>query len=113
MAVGRQTSSISVSPAPAGTIAHYGLPIKVVILNNLYLGMIRQWQELFYGRRYSQSDMNHAPDFVKLAEAYGAHGFRATKPEEVPGILRKGFDAPGPALIDTLPLKGLVCLVPY
>ena len=84
-----------------GTIVHYGLPVKVVILNNSYLGMIRQWQELFYGRRYSQSDMAHkAPDFVKLAEAYGIKGLRATKPGEVKRVLKEGLETPGPVVMD-------------
>ena len=83
-----------------GTIVHYGLPVKVVILNNQYLGMIRQWQELFYGRRYSQSDMTQAPDFVKLAEAYGIKGLRATKPNEVKRVLKEGLETPGPVVMD-------------
>ncbi|OIP92130.1 MAG: acetolactate synthase, large subunit, biosynthetic type [Syntrophobacterales bacterium CG_4_8_14_3_um_filter_58_8] len=92
--------SIQMNIQELGTIAHYGLPVKVVILNNLYLGMIRQWQELFYGRRYSQSDMSQAPDFVKLAEAYGIKGLRATKPEEVKRVLREGLETPGPVVMD-------------
>jgi acetolactate synthase-1/2/3 large subunit len=92
--------SIQMNIQELGTIAHYGLPVKVVILNNLYLGMIRQWQELFYGRRYSQSDMNQAPDFVKLAEAYGIKGLRATKPEEVKSVLQEGLETPGPVVMD-------------
>ena len=92
--------SIQMNIQELGTIAHYGLPVKVVILNNLYLGMIRQWQELFYGRRYSQSDMTQAPDFVKLAEAYGIKGLRATKPEEVKRVLQEGLETPGPVVMD-------------
>ena len=92
--------SIQMNIQELGTIAHYGLPVKVVILNNLYLGMIRQWQELFYGRRYSQSDMTQAPDFVKLAEAYGIKGLRATKPEEVKSVLQEGLETPGPVVMD-------------
>ena len=92
--------SIQMNIQELGTIAHYGLPVKVVILNNLYLVMIRQWQELFYGRRYSQSDMNQAPDFVKLAEAYGIKGLRATKPEEVKRVLQEGLETPGPVVMD-------------
>ena len=92
--------SIQMNIQELGTIAHYGLPVKVVILNNLYLGMIRQWQELFYGRRYSQSDMNQAPDFVKLAEAYGIKGLRATKPGEVKRVLQEGLETPGPVVMD-------------
>ncbi|HEU5360463.1 MAG TPA: thiamine pyrophosphate-dependent enzyme, partial [Candidatus Deferrimicrobiaceae bacterium] len=69
-------------------------------LNNGSLGMVRQWQELFFQGKYSQTCLPQLPDFVRLAEAYGAAGFRARKPGEVPEVLRKGFDAKGPALID-------------
>ena len=92
--------SIQMNIQELGTIAHYALPVKVVILNNQYLGMIRQWQELFYGRRYSQSDMAQAPDFVKLAEAYGIKGLRATKPAEVKRVLKEGLETPGPVVMD-------------
>jgi len=67
------------------------LPIKVAILNNQYLGMVRQWQELFYRERYSYSHLDVVPDFVKVAEAYGAVGLRATRPDEVEPVLREGF----------------------
>lgn len=76
------------------------LPVKVVILNNGYLGMVRQWQELFYEKRYACTSMAHAPDFVKLAEAYGAVGLRATKPEEVDRVLREGIKTPRPVIMD-------------
>jgi acetolactate synthase-1/2/3 large subunit len=92
--------SIQMNIQELGTIAHYRLPVKVVILNNLYLGMIRQWQELFYGRRYSQSDMTKTPDFVKLAEAYGIKGLRAAKPNEVKRVLKEGLETPGPVVMD-------------
>jgi acetolactate synthase-1/2/3 large subunit len=82
------------------TAVQYDLPIKIVILNNGYLGMVRQWQELFYGRRYSATRMNHAPDFVKLAEAYGAVGLRATRPEEVEPVLRQGLAERKPVIMD-------------
>lgn len=67
------------------------LPVKVAILNNHYLGMVRQWQELFYRERYSYSHLDVVPDFVKVAEAYGAVGLRATKPDEVEPVLREAF----------------------
>lgn len=67
------------------------LPVKVAILNNQYLGMVRQWQELFYRERYSYSHLDVIPDFVKVAEAYGAVGLRATKPEEVEPVLKEGL----------------------
>lgn len=77
------------------------LPVKVCILNNGYLGMVRQWQQLFYDCRYSAVDLAvGTPDFVKLAEAYGALGLRATQPEEVEPVLKKAFKDPRPAVID-------------
>jgi acetolactate synthase-1/2/3 large subunit len=82
------------------TAVQYCLPVKVCIINNQYLGMVRQWQELFWQRRYSQTCMEAQPDFVKLAEAYGAEGYRATKPEELEDVLRAAFASPAPAVID-------------
>jgi acetolactate synthase-1/2/3 large subunit len=84
------------------TAVHYRQPVKVVILNNGALGMVRQWQELFFQARYSQTCLPQIPDFVLLAKAYGAAGFRATRAEEVPEVLKKGFAAEGPALIDVV-----------
>ena len=80
--------SIQMNIQEIATAVQYGLPIKVVILNNQYLGMVRQFQELFYDGCYACTDMKCAPDFVKLAEAYGAVGLRASKPEEVEPVLR-------------------------
>ncbi|MFP4476811.1 MAG: biosynthetic-type acetolactate synthase large subunit [Desulfatibacillaceae bacterium] len=77
-----------------------GLPVKVCILNNGYLGMVRQWQELFYEKRYCQTCLNVAPDFVKLAEAYGCTGLRATRPEEVDDVLKKGLATDGPVIME-------------
>ncbi|MEE8479649.1 MAG: thiamine pyrophosphate-dependent enzyme, partial [Desulfobacterales bacterium] len=76
------------------------LPVKVVILNNGYLGMVRQWQELFYDKRYAYTCMEHTPDFVKLAQAYGAVGLRATKPEEVESVLSEGLSSPKTVIMD-------------
>jgi acetolactate synthase-1/2/3 large subunit len=68
------------------------LPVKVAILNNRYLGMVRQWQELFFKERYSHTKLDESvPDFVKIAEAYGAVGLRATKPGEVEPVLKEAF----------------------
>ena len=78
----------------------YGLPVKVCIINNQWLGMVRQWQELFWNQRYSQTCMECQPDFVKLAEAYGAEGHRVTRPEDLEEVLRLAFSSPGPAVID-------------
>ena len=72
--------SIQMNIQEMATAVQYELPVKIVILNNGYLGMVRQWQELFYGRRYSATRMDCTPDFVKLAEAYGATGLRAERP---------------------------------
>ena len=82
------------------TVVQYDLPLKVAILNNRCLGMIRQWQELFFGRRYSHSKLVGGPDFVRLAEAYGAVGLRATRPEEVTAVLKRAFAIPKPVIID-------------
>jgi len=92
--------SIQMNIQELATAVHYGLPVKVAILNNGYLGMVRQWQELFYGKRYSYVDMSHQPDFVKLAEAYGAVGFRVTRPDEVVPVLEKAIGLPRPVVID-------------
>jgi acetolactate synthase-1/2/3 large subunit len=87
------------------TAVQYDLPIKVVIMNNGYLGMVRQWQEMFYDRAYSEVDLSVSPDFVKLAEAYGAAGFRATRPEELHDALRAGLAHKGVAVIDVVVAK--------
>ena len=62
--------------------------------------MVRQWQELFYDKNYACTDMQHAPDFVKLAEAYGAVGLRATSPQEVEAVLQEGLSVPKPVIMD-------------
>jgi acetolactate synthase-1/2/3 large subunit len=82
------------------TATQYRLPIKVVIMNNGYLGMVRQWQEMFYDRTYSEVDLSVSPDFVKLAEAYGALGVRATRPEELSEVLAAGLSHKGVAVMD-------------
>lgn len=92
--------SIQMNIQEMATAKQYRLPVKVVILNNGYLGMVRQWQELFYEKRYSHTAMTFAPDFVKLAEAYGAVGLRATKPEEVESVLREGLSSPETVIMD-------------
>jgi acetolactate synthase-1/2/3 large subunit len=78
----------------------YRLPVKVCIINNQYLGMVRQWQELFWSKHYSQTCIECQPDFVKLAEAYGAEGYRVTRPEDLEGVLRTAFASDSPAVID-------------
>ncbi len=87
------------------TAVQYNLPVKILIMNNGYLGMVRQWQEMFYDRAYSEVDISVAPDFVKLAEAYGAAGFRAATPEELPAVLEAALAHKGVAVIDVLVSK--------
>jgi len=82
------------------TVVDNNLPVKIAILNNSYLGMVRQWQQIFYERRYSHTDIHAAPDFVKLADAYGAVGLRATKPEEVEPVIKEALKAPRPVVMD-------------
>ncbi len=82
------------------TAVENNLPVKVAILNNQYLGMVRQWQQLFYEKSYCATCLKIAPDFVKLAEAYGALGLRAQKPDEVESVIREGFASPKPVIMD-------------
>ncbi len=83
--------SIQMNIQELSTCAQYGLPIKVIMLNNRYLGMVRQWQEFFYENRYSESYMDSLPDFVKLAESYGHVGMKITNPADVEGALKEAF----------------------
>ncbi len=92
--------SIQMNIQELATAVQYNLPVKVVILNNRYLGMVKQWQELFYEKRYNWTQMDHAPDFVKLAEAYGAVGYRIEKEDEVEAVLKEAFQNGRPTLID-------------
>ncbi|MCD6508485.1 biosynthetic-type acetolactate synthase large subunit [Candidatus Poribacteria bacterium] len=82
------------------TVVTYNLPVKVAIINNSYLGMVRQWQELFFNRRYSGVYFKHNPDFARVAEVFGATGIRVTKPEEVRPAIDKAIDTQGPVVID-------------
>ena len=92
--------SIQMNIQEMATAVQYNLPVKVAILNNRFLGMVRQWQELFCNRRYASTEMNHAPDFVKLAEAYGAVGLRAEKPGDVERVIMKALSTPKPVIMD-------------
>ncbi len=92
--------SIQMNIQEMATAIQCGLPVKVVILNNGYLGMVRQWQQLFFDKRYAETCLDFAPDFVKLAEAYGAVGLRATKPDEVEDVLKKGLFSKGTVIMD-------------
>jgi acetolactate synthase-1/2/3 large subunit len=82
------------------TAVQYGLPVKILIMNNGYLGMVRQWQEMFYDRAYSEVDISVAPDFVKLAEAFGALGLRAERPDELNDVLATALAHKGVAVVD-------------
>jgi len=92
--------SIQMNIQEMATAVQYHLPVKVVILNNRCLGMVRQWQELFYDKRYAHTILEHAPDFVKLAEAFGARGLRASRPEEVEATLAEGLETKGPVIME-------------
>jgi acetolactate synthase-1/2/3 large subunit len=92
-------ASIQMCIQELSTCKQYELPIKVITLNNRYMGMVRQWQEFFYENRYSESYMNALPDFIKLAESYGHIGMRITDPADVEGALREAFS---PKLKDRL-----------
>ncbi|HSC79341.1 MAG TPA: biosynthetic-type acetolactate synthase large subunit [Chitinolyticbacter sp.] len=91
--------SIQMNIQELSTCKQYHTPVKVLSLNNRYLGMVRQWQEFFYGTRYSESYMDALPDFVKIAEAYGHVGFKVEDPADVEPVLREAF---GPALKERL-----------
>jgi acetolactate synthase I/II/III large subunit len=106
--------SIQMNIQELATAVQHCLPVKVVILNNRCLGMVRQWQELFYEKRYACTCMECAPDFVKLAEAYGALGLRATRPEEVGPVLEQGLRHGGVAIMEFVVEKeeGVYPMVP-
>jgi acetolactate synthase-1/2/3 large subunit len=93
-------ASIQMNIQELGTAAEYGIPVKIFIMNNGYLGMVRQWQELFWDRRYSQVDMGQHPDFVKLAEAYGMAGFRFTDKGTLVDDMKRAIATDGPVLVD-------------
>jgi acetolactate synthase-1/2/3 large subunit len=94
--------SIQMNIQELATAIKYKLPVKIIILNNQYLGMVRQWQELFYEKRYAATDIQDGPDFVRLAEAYGGVGLRATRPEEVVPVLKEGLSEPTLAIMEFL-----------
>lgn len=106
--------SIQMNMQEMATAMQFGLPVKVAILNNGYLGMVRQWQELFYDRCYSCTLMEHTPDFVKMAEAFGAVGLRAVKPDEVVPVLKEAFSINKPVIMDFVVEKeeGVYPMVP-
>ena len=83
------------------TASAYNIPVKVAIINNGYLGMVRQWQEIFFHRRYSASDLNKSnPDFVTVARGFGVEGMLVERAEDVRPAIEKALAIPGPAVID-------------
>ena len=82
------------------TIKQYNLPVKVMVLNNHYMGMVRQWQQMFHGDRYSESYMEALPDFVALAESFGIKGIRVEKKEELDDAIREMINHDGPVFFD-------------
>jgi acetolactate synthase-1/2/3 large subunit len=103
-------ASILMNMQEMSTAAQYRLPVKVFILNNEYMGMVRQWQELLHGGRYSNSYSAALPDFVKLAEAYHAKGIRCSDPKELDDAIREMIAYPGPVIFDCLVAKEENCL---
>ena len=93
-------ASVQMTMQEFSTAIQYKLPIKIFILNNQYMGMVRQWQQLLHGNRMSESYSEALPDFVKLAEAYGGVGFRCDKPEDLDGMIKQMIDSPHPVLFD-------------
>jgi acetolactate synthase-1/2/3 large subunit len=106
--------SIQMNIQEMATAIQFGLPVKIAILNNGYLGMVRQWQELFYDRCYACTRMEYTPDFVKLAEAFGAVGLRASKPDEVVPVIKKALEINKPVIMDFIVEKeeGVYPMVP-
>jgi acetolactate synthase-1/2/3 large subunit len=101
--------SFVMSSQELATVVENQLPIKTVIINNGGHGMVRQWQDVIYGGRFQSIDLSASPDFVKLAEAYGAVGIRASKPNEVVPALEKAFATPGPVVVDVMVDKDEYC----
>jgi acetolactate synthase-1/2/3 large subunit len=95
-------ASILMNIQEMSTICQYRLPVKAFILNNQYMGMVRQWQELLHGGRYSESYTAALPDFVKLAEAFGAVGLRVTRPDDVDGVIKEMLAVDRPVIVDVV-----------
>ncbi len=103
-------ASIQMMTQEFSTAVQHNLPVKVFILNNEWMGMVRQWQELLHGERYSHSYSESIPDFVKLAEAMGGHGIRCEHPSELDAKIQEMIDHPGPVLFDCLVERAENCL---
>jgi acetolactate synthase-1/2/3 large subunit len=95
-------ASILMNIQELSTVAQYRLPVKIFVLNNHYMGMVRQWQELLHGGRYSESYSESLPDFVKLAEAFGAVGLRTGDPSELDGVIKEMIKIKKPVIVDVL-----------
>ncbi|MEX2628502.1 MAG: acetolactate synthase 3 large subunit [Tistlia sp.] len=93
-------ASILMNIQELSTLAQYRLPVKTFIVNNQWMGMVRQWQELLHGKRYSESYSESLPDFVKLADAFGAHGIRVDKASDLDEAIREMLETPGPVVFD-------------
>jgi acetolactate synthase-1/2/3 large subunit len=93
-------ASIQMNIQELGTAVQYRLPVKIFIINNEYMGMVRQWQELNHGSRYAESYSDALPDFVKLAEAYGWKGVVIEGPDDLDAGIQAMLDHPGPVLVD-------------
>ena len=102
-------ASILMNIQEMGTLAQYRLPVKVFILNNEYMGMVRQWQELLHGGRYSESYSDALPDFVKLADAFHARGLRATSADQLDDVIQEMLAHPGPVIADICVAKDENC----
>ena len=103
-------ASIQMMTQELSTAVQYGLPVKVFILNNQWMGMVRQWQELLHGGRHAHSYSESLPDFVKLAEAYGATGLRVSDPAELDAVIQRMIDTPGPVVVDVMVTRDENCL---
>jgi acetolactate synthase-1/2/3 large subunit len=103
-------ASVQMTMQEMSTAMQYGLPIKIFILNNEYMGMVRQWQELLHGGRYSNSYSESLPDFVKMAEAFGAHGIMCDNPDELDDKIKEMIESDKPVLFDCRVTKEENCL---
>ncbi|HQP19663.1 MAG TPA: thiamine pyrophosphate-dependent enzyme, partial [Phenylobacterium sp.] len=102
-------ASVQMTMQEMATAMQFDLPIKIFILNNEWMGMVRQWQQLLHGERYSHSYSESLPDFVKMAEAFGCLGLRAERPEELDEKLKQMIDYDGPVIFDCRVTKDENC----
>ena len=107
-------ASVQMTMQEMSTAVQYDLPIKIFIINNQYMGMVRQWQELLHGGRYSHSYTEALPDFVKLAEAYHAVGIRCERPGDVDGAIREMIGVNKPVIFDCVvdPVENCLPMIP-